>query len=288
MAYLPKLFRITAQTNLHVGSGNQSFGIIDNLVQRDPISNLPVIHASSLKGALREFYTLELGKDDPLVNYVFGKESTKEDRDNSPGQYRFFDGHLLSMPVRSNAIPFFRVTCPQISRQLRAFLAQLSMTITTSQEQGLSEIAGIEGGFAYHFVTHLEQAQEVLLEDVDKKASFRSMAHTQALESLAGAFLAAVDDQSFRELCDDNHLPVIARNSLENGRSTNLWYEQIVPRQSIFYTLVMVPDHEGNHFQQFMDSLCGPQLKQIGANASIGYGFCQFEPIELTPISQTT
>ena len=56
MNYTKQCFKITAKTNMHVGSGDTNYGIIDKLVQRDVLSNLPMIHSSSLKGALREFF----------------------------------------------------------------------------------------------------------------------------------------------------------------------------------------------------------------------------------------
>ena len=50
------LWQITAKTNLHVGNEDiSSCGIIDKAVQRDALTKLPCINASSLKGALNEF-----------------------------------------------------------------------------------------------------------------------------------------------------------------------------------------------------------------------------------------
>jgi CRISPR-associated protein Cmr4 len=49
-----ELYKITTLSNLHVGSGEINFDVIDNQVQRDAISNLPNINSSSLKGAFSE------------------------------------------------------------------------------------------------------------------------------------------------------------------------------------------------------------------------------------------
>ena len=46
-------FLLTALTNLHPGAGSESYGVIDNLVQRDATSDFPTINSTSLKGALR-------------------------------------------------------------------------------------------------------------------------------------------------------------------------------------------------------------------------------------------
>ncbi|MDO4691973.1 MAG: type III-B CRISPR module RAMP protein Cmr4 [Porphyromonadaceae bacterium] len=65
-------------------------------------------------------------------------------------------------------------------------------------------------------------------------------------------------------------LPVIARNKLNNGESQNLWYEEVVPAGSCFVFFVSGPEE---YFDEFDKELDG-QLVQIGANGSVGYGFC--------------
>lgn len=67
-------------------------------------------------------------------------------------------------------------------------------------------------------------------------------------------------------------LPVIARNKLNNGKSQNLWYEEVVPSESCFVFFVSYPEQRED-FEEFNKYLDG-QLVQIGANGSVGYGFC--------------
>ena len=73
-------------------------------------------------------------------------------------------------------------------------------------------------------------------------------------------------------------LPVIARNCLENGVSKNLWYEEVVPRESVFYTGI-VNSQNTEKFEDFCRKL-EDNLIQIGANATIGYGFTKFEEVK--------
>jgi CRISPR-associated protein Cmr4 len=80
----------------------------------------------------------------------------------------------------------------------------------------------------------------------------------------------------FAEAADE--LPVVARNQLDNGESQNLWYEELVPHQSIFGFLVQVPidltsGEKLNAKQDFIDSL-NKKVIQVGANATVGYGYC--------------
>lgn len=76
-------------------------------------------------------------------------------------------------------------------------------------------------------------------------------------------------NKDFEELCSDDNLPIIARNCLENGESTNLWYEQVLPAQSVLATIIQINKADD------LEALNGA-IVQIGANATIGYGYCKF------------
>ena len=73
------LYTIECISNLHVGSGQDNDGVIDGLIQRDVVTDLPCINASSLKGALREHcekWNKAHNEDAEKVNVVklFGKK----------------------------------------------------------------------------------------------------------------------------------------------------------------------------------------------------------------------
>lgn len=79
-------------------------------------------------------------------------------------------------------------------------------------------------------------------------------------------------EKSFNEfalLCNDDSLPIIARNCLESGESVNLWYEQVLPSKSILGAIFQTNEEDD------LDILNGKVI-QIGANATIGYGYCKF------------
>ena len=78
-------------------------------------------------------------------------------------------------------------------------------------------------------------------------------------------------------LCDNDHLPVFVRNYLNNGQSENLWYEQVLPRFSKLYFMVLVPD--GDTCFQIFNKHVTETLVQIGANATVGYGYCKLTKI---------
>lgn len=81
-----------------------------------------------------------------------------------------------------------------------------------------------------------------------------------------------ISDDDFKELCSNDNLPIIARNVLENGESKNLWYEQVVPAETVFYTII--DNKEDSTLTNILSD--DKTIVQIGANATIGYGYCKF------------
>jgi len=76
-----KKVQVTLKTGLHIGSGNDDvqIGGVDSAVVKDPITKLPIIPGSSIKGKLR--FLLETSQDypngefDDKVNLFFGATS---------------------------------------------------------------------------------------------------------------------------------------------------------------------------------------------------------------------
>ncbi len=134
--------------------------------------------------------------------------------------------------------------------------------------------------FAYVFDPSLQGA---IIEEVSIRATCPSHIPLQlSLKKLLGDRLVILSHKYFSILSDDNHLPVLSRNNLENGQSANLWYEQVLPRYSRLYFMLMDGNAQSEYLKKFRDTLCTPStIIQIGANASIGYGYCQIS--ELSP-----
>ncbi|MFN8304382.1 MAG: hypothetical protein U0U46_17975 [Saprospiraceae bacterium] len=87
-----------------------------------------------------------------------------------------------------------------------------------------------------------------------------------------------IDPEKFREACDE--LPVVARNQLNNGISENLWYEELVPHQTVLGMIVQA-DMDALRLMEFTQHL-DEQVVQIGANATVGYGYCWFKLLSNT------
>jgi CRISPR-associated protein Cmr4 len=263
------LFKITAMTNLHVGTGDRNYSIVDKLVQRDPITKMPEIHASSLKGALRVYSKDVLGWKDEL-NDVFGTE-------NNPGKDVFFTANLLTLPVRSNKRPYFRATCPEILKNLQKMTRAFGLKKNKLDEL-LEYMLNISFTSGKQVVVFTDSIRDGALEEVPLKDNYQYMELEKPMQdTLKTQFDACIEnfliirDDVFMELCDS--LPIIARNRLDDER--NLWYEEVVPRQTDFFFMYLTPDKEEDCS---MTMICNNSIQenpvQIGANASIGYGYC--------------
>lgn len=250
-------------TNLHAGSGDANFGVVDKLVQRDPVTNYPTIHPSSLKGALREHFEGLWGEDSIKVNAIFGKEA-KNGRESETGDANFFGADLIALPVRSN----FKQFALTVSPELMGIANRKCMMLTGKN------LFNIPSQTDKLFST-FKPAYDVYLEDelfaIEKHAP---LLVCQGITSFDERY-AVAENVKFNDFA--LNLPVIARNQLDNGISKNLWYEEVVPHQTLLVTYVAATAEYLNDLENGL--LAVGKTIQVGGNASIGYGVCKFHKI---------
>lgn len=271
-----KLFKIRLVTNLHMGSGEVNFNFIDNQVQRDPITEYPNMHSSGIKGALREYFSGIENKD--YIREIFGSENTEKD-DNKQGGISFIEGKLLSIPVRSNKKSYYMGTTIEIIREYVEF-SNLFGKNTENLKEIKEELEKIhkkltETGKKVCVLGHEEKG--LLIESFENN-EIDFYAESDVLNKVLGIEdIVVIKEENFKDEIS-KRLPVIARNQLENGVSKNLWYEEVVPRETVFYT-GLVNSQNIDKFEDFCKKL-EENLVQIGANATIGYGFTKFEEVK--------
>lgn len=252
-------YLITCLTNLHVGSEGVNYGVVDNLVQRDTISDIPVINSSSLKGALREYFKNKWEETDiknEKLNYIFGPDSTRnksEKGESGIGHYKFFEARLLSLPLRSNVKPYYNVTTKDLIDSINEIYTSLSgENVLISNPYENKKVA----------------------KEIVKLEDWQTLANPQMEDNAnIGANIATFDTDTFKKVVKS--LPVIARNKLDNGESKNLWYEEVVPRESRFVFCVSLTEKYKAEFEKELENA----IVQIGGNASIGYGFTKITKI---------
>ncbi|MEI6139081.1 MAG: type III-B CRISPR module RAMP protein Cmr4 [Mariniphaga sp.] len=298
-----EFFKITALTNLHVGSGDQNYGIVDKLVQRDPLTQFPIIHASSLKGALKNYCesyqtvlpnsqsesTENEEKTIEELHHSFLRNDIRNsfgDDDGFQGQDKYFSAHLFTIPVRSNCKPYYRATCPAILKEMVEFFLAFGFNLNSKLIEGLKELGQLKFNSDTKFIVFEDPCDNCLIEEYELKENFEIKKESFAdglIEILKYDPLSInkkdfilVRDDVFMEICAN--LPVVARNRVD--KKTNLWYEELVPRQAEFYFFYFGSEINSHAILEkiVINSNKGMPV-QIGANASVGYGYCKINKI---------
>jgi len=265
------VYKIKLLTNAHIGSGGTNIDIVDNVVQKDPVSSLPVIFSSSLKGAFRE-HCENIPFDDEnhkknFITYIFGSDN--KESDSKQGKFIFFEAFMLTRPVRSDKIPYFNATSPFIVKKFLDYLKEFNIlkNLQNSLETFYNQIKDIKEVINTKF-------DDVLIED------YTSKKRNITIPSIFGENVAIFPDEVFKELS----LPFVARNNLENGKSQNLWYEEIIPKFSTYIFFIGKPDNvnsaDEEKIKNFEKIFNDNKIVQIGGNKTIGYGFTKIERLK--------
>lgn len=249
------IYKIDCLTNLHVGSGDVNYNIVDNEVERDAVTGYPAVHASGLKGALREHFSRkdksELGFD---LTDIFGQESGSGEI--KAGSYKFLDAHIVARPMRVSNSSLASISVIS-EKSVNDFIKRLN--VFGCDKFGTQLIDEIDfGDFSF-----LSNVKGIFIEGEKTGEIPKQAAEVLSkLETVIGEKYAVVKDFNSYDL------PVVARNYLVDGESKNLWYEEVVPHDSVFYTIIITPDEKMK--------LDLSEIIQIGGHASIGCGFTKF------------
>ena len=238
------MIRMKCITNLHAGNGDVNYNIVDIEVERDPILQYPTINSSGVKGALRKYF--EKAKPD-LVKPLFGSDETGN---TTPGKLKILAAEMIGIPVRVSKgnKPYALVTTQEALDRLQTLCALPGVNVTSPE----ADVDGVElEGFQPDRMVTLNFGTPIELYRIGHEA----MKHLS--------------------------LPVLSRNCLEDGRSTNLWYEEVVPHESVFSFAVLADDSDRKYLNAFAETV-RDQVVQFGGNASIGYGLCRLTVMEGT------
>lgn len=259
------IYKISCLTNLHVGNGDVNYNIIDNEVQKDPVTGFPTINSSGVKGALREYFKVNKFSN---IDDIFGSEQNGTQKDSTPGKLKFCSANLLARPMRTSKgmYPYFNVTCKTIIKLFLSTLIKL-------------DIENIYGFELTIILKKLDSISDGNFTDFDN-SSIEGIEFSKLNENNIAEFLKALIGENWAIMKYDDFknidMPVIARNrvkDIENDIEGNLWYEEIVPHQSLFYIPVLIDKcSEASLFFKEFDENVDKKVVQFGGNASIGYG----------------
>ena len=270
-----KFYGLKCITNLFVGNGDNSYGIIDNQVEKDPILETPIIPSTSLKGSLRDFF--ENNSDNNIkITEIFGSDA-KETKNTNSGSYSFFTAQLLFRPMRvsDGDFTYCLVTTVDLLEKMIQMVSDLNGDLPCDMQEAIKKVKekinnlkdkyGISNKDISVEGYNLENCEK----EVNKVVDLLNIFEKFNLKN--GVPIVILKPEIFKEI----DLPIVARNQLEDGLSNNLWYEEIVPHESIFYFAIMYPDNNDS-FKKF-DKELRSNIIRFGGGASIGYGYCKIE-----------
>lgn len=257
-------FRITCLTNLHMGSGESNFDIIDNTVEKDPVTQYPMMNASGVKGALREFFERQCGGEDSLVLRLFGSP-VRGSKASTPGALRFLSAKLLGRPVQASkgSAAYYIVT----SRVALHEYWQLRQTLTGQSSPVIP--SALSASTAYYALPD-GAVGPVGVDGWNAEAALNGDFRQQLLTLFADQGVVLLPEEQLRSIS----LPISARNYLESGKSENLWYEEDVPARSSFWFAVQGEQSDLDAFETILPS---GSVVQFGGDASVGKGLCLIE-----------
>jgi CRISPR-associated protein Cmr4 len=256
------LLGLLAETSIHPGSG-QDAGFVDLPVAREASTSYPVIVGSSFKGALLDRARVERIEKTTL-NTIFGEQ-------DSAGNLIVSDVRLVALPVRSLSSTYKWVTCPHLIERLIRDMKRMNIS-----SDGVSNLSINQGDYLG------SGSKEIYLEE-------RQFGHGGNLpDGLVNLIKSLILHKETANRLDDQlvvlhnddfvwfaryGLAVTARNVLDNEKKTseNLWYEETIPTDSIFYSLLA--ERGGNALSEVSSLFKEKPYIQVGGNATVGQGW---------------
>lgn len=287
-------FFLQALSSVHAGSGSE-IGIVDLPIQRERHTDYPKIESSSLKGAIRSTVTETLEANSAsdtyqdVVNDVFGA-IYDEGTNSHAGAIAFADARILLFPVKSMSGIFAYVTSPQVlerfNQDLRAFgqkndqpLIVPAMNAEDDTKVSSSDVVVRDQRLVLEEYTYncavdqqvqdlSEQLAQLLFEDDKEQLKER---------------LVVLPDNDFRDFTSLS-TEVNPRIQIDpgSGTNTNLFYEENVPPEAIFYSYLFIGNVRNPKnpneltpdviYDLFKKETFMPEVFQLGGNSTLGRG----------------
>ncbi len=276
-----RLCILYALTPMHAGAG-QALKAVDLPIQRERHTAWPMVQASGIKGALRDWCSKawkKEGFDTDLTERIFGPEG--ETDTHWAGAVTLTDARLLAFPVRSQVAPFVHVTSPAVLKRLKEDLEILSWAdLPSSLPQVVeNEFIPLCG----------DLPKEVVLEDlVTKKKDTKEDGWSALLKNLCPEIenLLLISNEAYNLLvcmATEVQAHIAIDNTTGTVKEGSLRYQEYLPADSVLYFLAFFAN-ERSRKDQFKSAAEVAYLVtqkgaithlQIGGDFTLGKGICR-------------
>ncbi|MEJ5315062.1 MULTISPECIES: type III-B CRISPR module RAMP protein Cmr4 [Anaerolinea] len=244
------------ETPLHVGAGRASANV-DLPIQRERVTQYPMVQASSLKGALRAEYRHQynLKDDSHEVEAVFGKAGSSGE--NWAGAVSTGDARILLFPVRSLAGVFAWVTSLHVLESFRRAADLVGQPLPWTLPQGEPGADSAWVGSKSQVVAQGKVVLEEFSFSAQPKGEVDAIARWLAANALpqGEAFrywretlpgrLCILPEDAFRDFClygteVQTHVRIDPdKKTVKEGA---LWTAESLPADSLLYAPLMAMD----------------------------------------------
>lgn len=291
------LMFIYTETSLHAGSGT-SLGVIDLPIQREKYTDYPVLQASGIKGAVRDWFETNNGVEKQKIDLIFGPDTIGGGGEAFAGAATFTDARLLLFPVRSMKGVFaYTTSCFALNRLKRdltmAKVANVNWNIPKEPQD--NQIFGIQGSSLcedgkvlleeYAFDFQEKSDVKVIAEWLSQNA-FPNGAEYQFWKEKVKTDLLILPEDAFKDfvkLSTEVQARIKINNDTKTAASGALFYEETLTPDTLLYSVVMANDpfkDEGNRpnglknakdIMTFISAL-NSNRAQFGGDTTIGRG----------------
>jgi len=246
------LLTFYAETPIHMGAG-QSVSYVDLPVQREKHTSFPVLWSSGIKGVIRDTTTRKWTKD--KVETIFGPE---EESSEFASCISITDAKILLFPVRSVKSVFAWITCPFVLKRFKGDLEAIGLNFKHNNQEiqipNVSDDKVVIANENLKIQNYDKVALEEFVFDADIKDEVRNFSEFLKKETIIPQneltknlenHLVIVSDNVFKDFVN-YAVEIRTRIRIEQAKGTvkegALFSEELIPSESIFYSLVFITD----------------------------------------------
>jgi CRISPR-associated protein Cmr4 len=246
------LLTFYAETPIHMGAG-QSVSFVDLPVEREKHTSFPVLWSSGIKGVIRDTTTRKWTKD--KVETIFGPE---EESSEFASCISITDAKILLFPVRSIKGVFAWITCPFVLKRFKGDLEAIGLNFKHNNQEiqipNVSDDKVVIANENLKIQNYEKVALEEFVFDADIKDEIKNFSEFLKKEKIIPQneltknlenHLAIVSDNVFKDFVN-YAVEIRTRIRIEQAKGTvkdrALFSEELIPSESIFYSLVFITD----------------------------------------------
>ncbi len=282
-----RFFWLETLSSTHIGTG-RGLGYIDLPLQREKVTNWPMIPGSSIKGVVADSF--QAGKEGRKGNAdkekAFGKAPTDTDTFSQAGALFFNDARIFCLPIRSFKGTFAWCTSILVLQQFtRESGCTLKLPLPIPNDKvgvcndpflGTSLGQGANKAVLEEFDLSLQPSNETT--ELAKWIAERLFPGDETWQGIFKQRFAILPEELFNHFCLTG-TEVITRNSIDEitGIAIDgaLWTEESLPVATILTSSIECDsrDCDTNEQERLLKHFAtGEKTLQMGGKASVGRG----------------